>query len=143
PTNFVSIDYSIDNGQNWLEIIASRTNNGSYSWTIPNTVSTQCMIRVKARDDASVFGLSDVFTIAPPFITITSPVADQVLPGCGTHQITWEQEGLQSYVKVYYSVDGGNTWVYVAEPYVGSNNYYNWTIPSSATDKFKVKVEDS
>ena len=140
PTNYVSIDYSIDNGQNWLEVTSSSTNNGSHNWTIPNTVSTQCLLRVRARDNAAVSAISAAsFTIAPPFIKLTSPVGGENLPGCGTFPITWQQEGVQSYVSLYYSLNGGLDWMSITDPSVTSGTY-NWTVPSVDTDKLRIKI---
>ena len=36
--NLVKIDYSVDNGSNWLPVTTSTNNNGSYNWTIPNNI---------------------------------------------------------------------------------------------------------
>jgi len=41
----VRIDYSLDNGRNYLEIGAC-ANTGSYDWTIPPADSNQCLVRV-------------------------------------------------------------------------------------------------
>ncbi|MDR3667370.1 MAG: FISUMP domain-containing protein, partial [Ignavibacteriaceae bacterium] len=39
----IRIDYTTDNGSNWINIISSiPTSAGSFNWTIPNTPSTNC-----------------------------------------------------------------------------------------------------
>ncbi len=43
-SNF-KIEYSVDNGTNWVEIVNNCTEN-FYSWTTPNVESTNCLIRV-------------------------------------------------------------------------------------------------
>ncbi len=42
----VPINYSTDGGSSWIVVIASTANSGSYAWTIPNTPSTKCLVRV-------------------------------------------------------------------------------------------------
>ncbi|NIN36322.1 MAG: hypothetical protein GTO60_15015, partial [Gammaproteobacteria bacterium] len=46
----VKIDYSVDNGTNWIEIIASTANDGAYAWTIPNNPSDNCLVRISETD---------------------------------------------------------------------------------------------
>lgn len=42
----VKIQYSTDSGATWTEIVASTPNTGTYSWTVPNTASATCLIKV-------------------------------------------------------------------------------------------------
>ncbi len=67
----VKLEYTTDNGTNWSTIIASTTASaGSYAWTVPNTPSTQCKIRVLDASNASVGDTSNaVFSIAPLTLT--------------------------------------------------------------------------
>lgn len=65
----VMLEYSADNGANWTTIISSTTNDGSHSWTVPNTVTTQALVRVSDAADGNPADVSDaVFSIvsAPP-----------------------------------------------------------------------------
>lgn len=58
PISDVKIDYSINGGTDWTTIIASTPNDDSYPWTVPNTPSTQCFVRVS--DAATGEKLTDV-----------------------------------------------------------------------------------
>jgi hypothetical protein len=51
------IDYTYDAGSNWYDVADITGNPGSYAWTVPNTASTQCLVRVTAYDGV---GNSDV-----------------------------------------------------------------------------------
>ena len=68
--NNVKIEYTADNGVSWLPpIIPSTPSDGSYSWTIPNTPSTQCKVKITDVDNPSVSDESDgVFTISAPIL---------------------------------------------------------------------------
>jgi thermitase len=53
----IDISYSTDNGTTYPNTIAtSITNYGTYSWTIPNTISTTCKVKITAHDAASNVG---------------------------------------------------------------------------------------
>ncbi len=42
----VRIRYSTDGGSNWIIVTNSTPNDGSFSWTVPNTPSTNCLITI-------------------------------------------------------------------------------------------------
>lgn len=42
------LEYSIDNGFNWVEIDTIESFKKSYEWTVPNTVSQNCLVRITA-----------------------------------------------------------------------------------------------
>lgn len=141
-SSFVKLEYSANNGAQWNLIESGVNNTGTYNWTVPSNVSSQCLLRVSDYGDATVNDVSDaVFSIKQPFITITSPNGGESLTGCATQTITWTQGGVRDYVSLYYSYDGGINWIYVGDDYIGDNsNTYSWPVPSVASNKFRVKV---
>jgi enterochelin esterase-like enzyme len=64
----IKIEYSIDNGSNWNEIIASTPDvSGSYAWIIPEETSNQCLVKISDVSDPSVFDVSEnTFEIGLP-----------------------------------------------------------------------------
>ena len=75
------LEYSIDNGQQWIEIGDLAPATTSYQWIVPTTTSDQCLIRVTSP------GLQDssdsVFTITPdtdscPIVVIGSSTAEGI-----------------------------------------------------------------
>jgi C1A family cysteine protease len=46
PVDNVKIEISTDGGTDWMAIIASTPNVGHHPWTIPNTPSTNCLVRI-------------------------------------------------------------------------------------------------
>ncbi|KQC14400.1 MAG: hypothetical protein APR63_14385 [Desulfuromonas sp. SDB] len=58
------VHYSTNNGSTWTQL-TSNTGSNAYSWTIPNTPSSQCLVRVRDHSHpSSIYDLSDaVFTI--------------------------------------------------------------------------------
>jgi hypothetical protein len=60
----VMIELSVNNGASWSPVISSTPSTGTYSWLVPNTPSTQCLIRVSDVSNPATNDLSDaVFTI--------------------------------------------------------------------------------
>ena len=63
-TNFL-IEFSDNNGSSWTTIEASYSDANYYSWTSPNIISENCIIRVSDADNISTNDVSDaVFTIS-------------------------------------------------------------------------------
>lgn len=54
PDDTVRIDYSIDNGKKWTGI-SDAANGLTIPWTIPNTPSNNCLMRVSADKDLTKF----------------------------------------------------------------------------------------
>ena len=53
---FVNISYSTDNGASYTDIATGQANDGSYAWTIPDTTSLICLVKVEASDEAGNVG---------------------------------------------------------------------------------------
>ncbi len=62
----VKIEYSTNNGSNWTNIVSSTINDGSYPWNVPNTTSSQCLVRIEEASDGNPSDTSDsTFSIVP------------------------------------------------------------------------------
>jgi len=70
----VHLEYSIDNGSNWADIAAAADNDGTYAWTIPDTPSTQCRVRISDAADNYPTDTSNatftIFAVVPPEISL-------------------------------------------------------------------------
>ena len=67
--NHIKIEYSTDNGSNWISIINSTPSvNKKYLWHIPNTHSSNCRVKIS---DVNIYGL---FDISDHKFSITEPV---------------------------------------------------------------------
>src|SRR6478609_6011195 len=82
-STFVKLEYSVNNGSTWNLIESGANNTGTYTWTVPDAASVQCLIKVSDYGNAATFDVSNaVFTIKKPFITVTSPNGGETLTGC-------------------------------------------------------------
>jgi len=60
----VKIEYTLDNGAHWIEVIAATANNGSYLWIVPATPSSRCLVRISDVVNAAISDTSGaVFSI--------------------------------------------------------------------------------
>jgi hypothetical protein len=61
----VKLEYSLDNGSTWTEIIPSTPDDGTYSWTIPDTTSDSCLVMVSDTNGILSDTSNTVFAILP------------------------------------------------------------------------------
>lgn len=59
----VDIHYSLEGGSNWTAVASGTANDGLFSWTIPDTPSTNCLIRVQETDGSPTDTSDYAFTI--------------------------------------------------------------------------------
>ena len=63
PIDSVLIEYSTDNGSNWVPI-GTVTNTGLYEWLVPSVTSDQCLVAITDATNAAITDTSDgMFTI--------------------------------------------------------------------------------
>ena len=139
----VKINYSIDNGVSWLNVVSSvPAASGSYSWTVSNTPSTECLVRISDVGNATVFDVSDsAFTISS-LVTVTAPNGGEVWAGYEQQNITWTSHDITN-VKIEYSTDNGGAWLDVVASVPAASGSYSWTIPNTPSSQCLVRVSDA
>ncbi|RKY38312.1 MAG: hypothetical protein DRP72_02010, partial [Candidatus Omnitrophota bacterium] len=140
----VRLDYSTDSGQSFPYTIVSSTSAGalSFTWTIPDSVSKTCRVRISDASDIEVYDTSDNdFTIHARF-DITSPDGGEVWVVGSTHDITWDTIGSITTVRLDYSIDGGVNFDYTITPSTANTGSYPWTIPDAISSQVRVRVSD-
>ncbi|MEO0237385.1 MAG: hypothetical protein ABIN35_04045 [candidate division WOR-3 bacterium] len=130
--------YNTD-GITWKEIKNLVSDTFSYSWTIPNEPTSNAVIRVEKYGDNQVTAYSQSFVIKPQEIFITSPLSNDTFVSGRDYHISWYNFGGVDSVNIYYSIDGGSNWTFVAKQ--GNSNSYKWTVPNYSSNKALVKVE--
>ncbi|MCK9210050.1 MAG: T9SS type A sorting domain-containing protein [Ignavibacteriaceae bacterium] len=141
----VKLEYTTNYGTSWSTITASTpASYGSYTWTIPNTASTQCKVRVSDATNSTVNDVSsNTFTISSssnPTITITSPNGGESWQVGTQHNITWSSSDVTS-VKLEYTTDAGSNWQTIIESTSASAGSYSWTVPNTPSTNCKVRVK--
>jgi photosystem II stability/assembly factor-like uncharacterized protein len=152
--DLVKIEYSTDGGSSWILIadgIDNKINDGDvdspsafnqYDWIVPNTLSSDCLVRISDSNDPSVFDVSDSpFSIEigpqPGWIVQTSgetvnilcvDIVDTLFAWAGTN------DG-----KALRTTDGGETW----QPSSGSPGGEVTSISAIDGQKVVVIVNDA
>ena len=143
----VKIEYTVNNGSSWATIVNSvNASSGSYSWTIPNTPSTQCKVRITEVSNISIYDQSNsTFTISEPIvpdITILSPNGGEEWTINSTEYITWNYIAVST-IHIVYSIDNGNNWTMIESNFPANSKSYSWTIPNTPSNSCLVKLNDA
>ncbi len=145
-TERIKIEYSTNLGTDWSEIIASKpADTLAYSWTVPNTPSDSCLVRISDSATGFPSDVSDAaFTILPiPYVTITSPNGGEVWYIDSTYDITWTSEGTSDFLFIDCSIDSGANWSEVTSYVHPDSGSYSWTIPNTPSTNCLVRIGDS
>jgi len=139
----VKLEYSIDNGANWTTIIAlTPANAGSYLWTIPNTPSTNCKVRISDVTNNLFADESDnVFSIILPKLTVLKPNGGESFIVGRTDTIKWSGSNVAN-VKLEYSIDNGANWTAIIASTPANAGSFLWTIPNNPSINCLVRISD-
>ena len=121
------------NGSSWNTIIDSTSNTGTYSWTVPDTITSSALVRVTDIDaghpDSSGQSAGS-FTIQSN-IALTAPASGVNWAVNETHNITWTNTGTVGQVRLWYatSKDSYATWTEITSGATTNVNTYSWVVP--------------
>ncbi len=138
----VKIEFSADSAATWSVIADSTEDDGAFTWTIPNVVSTQCLVRVSDVDGAPEDVSDTLFTLSlPPSITVLSPNGGEDWEVGSVQQITWTSNKTTGMVKIEFSADSAATWNEIVAS-TEDDGLFEWTIPNSPSTRCLVRVSD-
>ncbi|MBI2416668.1 MAG: hypothetical protein HYV28_01970, partial [Ignavibacteriales bacterium] len=150
----VKLEMTTNNGVNWTTIINKTQSNGLFAWTVPNSVSTNCKIRVSDANDATPSDVSDSsFTIeAQPVIAVTTPNGGERILSGSTYDIRWSsvskrggKEGTEAItnVKLEFSADAGSSWSTIAAT-ANNTGLYQWNpVPNISSSLCRIRISDA
>ena len=120
----VNIEYSSDGGSSWLAVVSSISSQaGSVSWTVPDTPSNTCYVRITDASNSAVTDQGDSpFRISSPEINVSTQTVeigdvDVGTIGTGTFVITNEGNA----PLVVSSISSNNT-VFTIDPSTSTLN---------------------
>ena len=138
------IEYTTDDGLNWHTIIDNfPAYNDYYNWTVPNTPSNQCKVKITSLLNPNTYDESDsTFSILnPKQISVLKPNGGEIWMIDSTNNITWTSDSVQ-YVSIKVSIDSGSTWLSITDSTL-SSGLYAWlvNIPNTSSQCL-VKITD-
>lgn len=139
----VKLEYSIDNGSNWTQIVASTAAGvGTFVWTVPNSITTQALVRITDAADNTITDKSNsVFRIYTKAITVISPNGGEKWISGTTKRIEWNSSNVAN-VKIEYSSDNGTNWNQIVNSGTASLNFYDWVVPQEPAVNYLVRITD-
>ncbi|MCP4150892.1 MAG: hypothetical protein GY757_24310, partial [bacterium] len=141
----VKIEYSTDSGTNWNPVTSSTSNDGRYSWTIPGTTSSNCLVRVSEIDGLPYDDSDAVFTISSSSssaLTVTAPNGGESWESGSSQTITWTSTGTVGNVKIEYSTNCGTTWNPITSS-TSNDGIYSWSVPATSSANSLVRVSET
>jgi hypothetical protein len=138
----VKIEYSLNQGDEWIPLAVRASNSGSYSWKLPETESQAALVYISDAADDSPSDVSDgVFTIAAKILSLISPKGGEIWESGQTYEITWMGSETITTVQLEYSLDG-QTWMTIASslPNTGS---YSWQTPAINSNSVVVRISNA
>lgn len=139
--NTISLDYSIDDGINWVQII-SGINADSYSWVIPDILSNNCRIRVRSNTNPTVLDISDnAFSLSKLQVLFPSGGETFTSDYSNTYsaQVLWNAEAMHS-VKIEYTDNGGSSWNLVANNIDVTLGIYEFILPGTPGSNYQFRI---
>jgi hypothetical protein len=141
----VILQFTTDGGEKW-STIAGTVDDGSYAWTVAETVSSQCLIRVMSATGGSPSDVSDGFFAIveppPPTLTMIAPNGGESWAAGSTQTIRWSSTGALASVGLEFSASSGAVWTLITAS-TNNDGAYQWTVPDSISSSCLVRVFDA
>ena len=142
-----NIEYSTDNGTTWVVIQSNQTYSSTinnYNWSVPNTPSTQTLVRVYPYGVVARADQSDAVFAIRKSVTIVQPNYGGVLVIGSTYQVKWLSDGISNLYDLAYSSAGPTgPWTNIVIGYNTSTNIYNWTVPNVPSTNCYLRIRDN
>ena len=140
-SGYFDIDYSIDGGSNWTSIATSLSSSGSFSWTLPNVSSVNCLVRVKDAQNASDFDVSNQAFAINAGLIIQYPNQGQTFIAGTSVNVIYAYQTSVNNIRVQFRPSPSSSWQILASS-VSANGSYSLTIPNYATVQAQLRLTD-
>ena len=116
-------------------------NAGSYTWTIPDAISSQVSVKIADHLDSTVYAVSAANLTIKGSLTLTAPTGGQTFYVGNSTNITWTHTGSIGNVELMYSTNSGSTFPNTIVTGIAvSASPYSWTIPNAIGTNVVVEV---
>ncbi len=138
----VKLEFSIDSGSSWMLIAENLpASTGLYDWTVPDTPSDQCLVKVTDVSNPSITDASNgVFSILSRLILL-SPNGGEVWAANTIKNISWLGSGIATLI-IDYSTNAGSEWINITSTDASAGNYA-WQVPATYSNQVLVRIASS
>ncbi|MBZ0178161.1 MAG: T9SS type A sorting domain-containing protein [Melioribacteraceae bacterium] len=137
----VEILYTTNQGDTWQTITNSfPAVTREYNWTVPNTASTKCRLRIKDPANQHVSDVSDsLFTIiGDKALLFQQPSTGDTLFIGDEYEIKWVSNRVDL-VRIEYLLIG-NTWIEIADSIDAEVGSYSWLVPNTPSLNARMRI---
>jgi photosystem II stability/assembly factor-like uncharacterized protein len=146
----VRIEFSGDDGATWRDLPGASAsdptvNDGSFSWTVPDTAVSHARIRISDPLDGDPLDISDSnFSILAPVatLTVTVPNGGESWAVGSPQQIQWTSANFSGNVRIEFSNDGGASWGTLIAS-TANNGIFGWTVMDTVFSQCRIRVADA
>jgi Secretion system C-terminal sorting domain/PKD-like domain len=161
----IQLEYSTDNGVNWLTIGTAPAANKYANWVVPTNVSSQILIRAtdvvnpiytdKSNTAFSSFAIPTInldkykggsfdgysmYSFFDSYVQIKKPNGGEIWGNGTTQQIKWAKLNNNENIILDYTTDNEATWTTLLNNVPDTPNVYNWTINAPVSNICKVRA---
>ncbi|MCU7511799.1 MAG: T9SS type A sorting domain-containing protein [Ignavibacteria bacterium] len=105
--------------------------------------ATTYHFRIRAANEAGTVLGDDVTFIADSInLALSYPTGGEEWPAGSEQKITWTSRNV-NFVMILYSLDGGKSWITLADAAPASEGSYQWKVPDSVSSSYKIKLIDA
>jgi len=138
--DYMAVDYSTDGGTNWMPIAARvPAYLGQLDWVVPNTLTTNAVIRLSDAIRPRFSDRSNTFTITKDSLALLSPNGGEVYALGAPITVNWFSSNIGT-VKIEFSSNGGATWTVQGSGINAGNFTYNFTPAEIPTEQGLVRI---
>ena len=143
--DFVDIEYSTNDGADWITEADSIISSGIYIFTVPDDSSYECLLKITDALDDSVYDITGGnfgFIADAPYVRIVQPNGGEELLADMSYDIIWTHYNIPDEFPeftIYYSTDAGESWEIEYVNY--GDTCYSWTVPADTSLDCLVKIE--
>lgn len=141
----VQLEYSTDGFKNDIRPLTSSpiTNNGRYSWTVPDSISERVQVRVRDAGSPEVADESAVFTVLGD-LSFTVPAGAGAWQVGEVRKIEWTTSGTVPFVTLeYFSADGNGETGGVIARRIENKGSFEWVVPAEVPAKIRLRVANA
>jgi hypothetical protein len=138
----VNIQYSYNGGTNWLPLVYSAPNTGSYVWNVSTITGESYLMRVSDINNCIYDDSDKPFIVRNlPKLTVTTPNNGERYRSGSNTTIYWTSANIKAadFVKIEFSADSGKIWKTLAAKEVNDGSFA-WKVPDTLTTRCLIKI---
>ena len=127
------LEYSTNNGINWVTFASGIPNTGAYNWLINCPPALNCKIRISVENNNSIADITSgsiqINPIGPSIVVLTPTGGENISAGI-VYPIMWNSYGV-NYVRLEYSLNGDTIYQLIT-PFTPANlGVFYWNVPAN------------